>query len=61
MDIVKNTQLVNGMMLAVLKEKTRIPKTILESLSNRRYILTAKDCLKYGVCDEIIPLGFVMN
>jgi ATP-dependent protease ClpP protease subunit len=57
-DIIKNTHLMHDTLLAMLRKRTRLPSEILGSILDRRFFLDAKDCLKYGLCDEIVPIGF---
>jgi ATP-dependent protease ClpP protease subunit len=57
-DIIRNTRQIQATLLSILKKRTELPASILGSIMDKRHILTAKDCLKYGVCDEIVPIGF---
>lgn len=56
-DIVHNTGVIVGALRDVLRQRTRLPVAILDALSLRRFKFNAKECLAYGLCDEIVPLG----
>jgi ATP-dependent protease ClpP protease subunit len=53
-DIKHNTELLRQTIGDILKKTTRLPKTILDTLFEQRIMLSAQDCLKYGMVDEII-------
>lgn len=55
-DIVDNTMLVLNKIKELLRQKTKMPDRIIDNLEKKRYILSAKKCLKYRIIDEIIPL-----
>lgn len=56
-DIVHNTGVIVGGLRDVLRERTRLPVAVLDALSLRRFKFNAQECLAYGLCDEIVPLG----
>lgn len=35
-------------------EYTKLPKNIINNLFTKRFSFSAKECVKYGICDEII-------
>ena len=45
-----------NMIKKILKDKTKIPESIIKNINNEFIIFNAKDCIKYGLCDEIIKL-----
>ena len=53
-DIVDNTALVMAMVRRMLRARTRLPAAIVDNIDRTRMLLTAKDCLKYGVVDELL-------
>jgi ATP-dependent protease ClpP protease subunit len=55
-DIVDNTHLLLGQVRAVLRERTRLPAEIIDNLHRRRTVLSAADCLRYGVVDVVLPV-----
>lgn len=53
-DIVANTNLIRSLVANLLQKTTKMPKDMLDDLFNKRVLLSAKDCLKYGLVDEIL-------
>jgi ATP-dependent protease ClpP protease subunit len=53
-DIVDNTALIMSMVRHMLRLRTRLPAEIVDTIDRKRTLLTAADCLKYGVVDELI-------
>jgi ATP-dependent Clp endopeptidase proteolytic subunit ClpP len=53
-DIAQNTELARNMIKSLLKKYTKLPEKILNNIFTQRFILTAEDAIKYGLCDEII-------
>lgn len=56
-DIIHNTGLTLSMLRSILAERTTLPVSMLDVLHTERLLLSATECLKYGLCDEIVPLG----
>lgn len=54
-DIKHNTNLVRSAIQRVLKQYTKVPDSFIKTLFDKRITLTAQDCKKYGLVDEIIP------
>ena len=38
----------------LLKQYTKLPETIMKNLFKERFFLSAEECVKYGICDEVI-------
>ena len=55
-DIVHNTGLVRTTIIDILRKHAKFPKHMLDNMFNERLLLSAEDCLKYGLIDEIIPV-----
>jgi ATP-dependent protease ClpP protease subunit len=53
-DIKYNTELFRSMITRYLALYTKVPQDILDNLFEKRLMLTAKQCLQYGIIDEII-------
>jgi ATP-dependent Clp protease protease subunit len=53
-DTVENTKTIFELIKNILKEKTKIPQKTINNIDKEMIIFNAKDCLKYGLCDEII-------
>ena len=56
-DILHNTTVILDTLRAILRERTRLPPAILDALATRRVKLSAAECLAYGLCDDVVPLG----
>lgn len=56
-DIRENTESLLGVLRTILRQKTRLPESVLRELSDRRFTFSAAQCLEYGLCDEIVPLN----
>jgi ATP-dependent protease ClpP protease subunit len=54
-DIKHNTELIRLAVRKILSQHTRMPKELLDRLFEERIMLSAEDCLRYGLIDEIIP------
>lgn len=55
-DRVKNTRLYIDRLRALLKRYTKVPNAVLDDIPRRVFELSAHECLKYGLCDELIRL-----
>lgn len=55
-DIRENTLSLLTVLTTILREKTKIPESVLQNLGNKSYTFTASQCLEYGLCDEIVSL-----
>ena len=53
-DAVLNTDVMLAAVRAALKAHTKVPAEIVDGLDKKRFLLTAADCLKYGIVDAII-------
>jgi len=53
-DVVANTRLFMTRLRAVLEERTRIPADVLDAMSGSVFMFDAQECLRYGLCDEIV-------
>jgi ATP-dependent protease ClpP protease subunit len=53
-DIVTNTQTMLDIVRAVLRARTRMPADLIADLDKRRFMLSAADCLRYGLVDEVV-------
>ncbi len=54
-DIIENTKSMLTMIQDILRERTRLPADIVDNLHSRRVILTAEQCLEYGLVDAVLP------
>lgn len=57
-DIRDNTNSLLAVLRTTLRSKTKIPETILADIGDKRFMFTAKQCLDYGLCDEIVALNY---
>ena len=53
-DVKENTELFRKIIKDILKKYTKLPQNILNNIFKKKYLFTPKDCIKYGICDEII-------
>lgn len=53
-DVKQNTKLIRNMIKKLFKKYTKLPTNILDNLFEQRYVFTAENAIKYGICDEII-------
>lgn len=53
-DIIKNTKVFRQIILQLFTKYTKLPKFIIDNLFTRQHYFTPQDCVKYGICDEII-------
>jgi ATP-dependent Clp protease, protease subunit len=53
-DEMQNCDMIMNVMRNLYKQYTKIPSKVLETILKRDLYLTAKECLKYGLIDEII-------
>lgn len=53
-DVIENFELFKSIILNLLDKYHKIPKTVLKGLFDTRVMLTAQECLEYGLIDEII-------
>ena len=56
-DIVANTGVVMTMIRQLLKKYTKLPPDMIEGIDRHMYRLGAKECLEYGLVDEIIAVA----
>lgn len=55
-DAVDNTRMKTDMVLSILRQRTRLPAAVLDRLQAGQLMLTAQDCLRYGVVDELVSV-----
>lgn len=55
-DTIKNTNTVFDLIKKILKSKTKLPDKIINNINTELIILSPQQCLKYGLCDEVIKL-----
>jgi len=55
-DTIKNTNTIFGLIKKILKEKTKLPINVVNNINKNLLILKPKECLKYGLCHEIIKI-----
>lgn len=55
-DTIKNTNTIFGLIKKILKERTKLPANIINNINKNLLILKPKECLKYGLCHEIIKI-----
>ena len=53
-DTIENMKTIFDIIKNILKEKTKLPQKLINNIDKEKIVLSAKDCLKYGLCDEII-------
>jgi ATP-dependent Clp endopeptidase proteolytic subunit ClpP len=53
-DTIKNTELLRKTVYSLLKQYTKLPVNIMKNLFKERFFLSAEECVKYGICDEVI-------
>ena len=53
-DVIANTKVNRGIILELFKKYARLPKTTLDNLFKERFYFSAKDAVKYGLCDEVL-------
>lgn len=56
-DVIHNTDIILESIRQVLRKFTRCPDTLIADLDKRRFILTAHECLEYGMVDEVASVG----
>jgi ATP-dependent protease ClpP protease subunit len=56
-DRIKNTELFMSQLRGILKARTKLPDSVLDDIPKRGFTLSAQECLKYGLCDEIVRLA----
>lgn len=55
-DLVVNTRQVLDAVRHLLRTRTRLPADIVDNIHARRTLLSARDCLRYGMVDEIVSV-----
>jgi ATP-dependent protease ClpP protease subunit len=53
-DVLTNTEFMRNMIVHYFKTKTKLPLKIIDNIFTETYYFSAKDCLKYGIVDEIL-------
>lgn len=51
---ITNIEVVRNIIIKLLKKHTKLPENIINNLFKERFYFNPKDCIKYGICDEII-------
>lgn len=54
-DIKANTEMLRAAVRDVLSRWTKLPRAMLATLFEKRVVLSARDCLRYGIVDEVLP------
>lgn len=55
-DVIVNTRTVLDLVRGVLRAYTRLPADVVDNIHARRTLLTAADCLRYGMVDEVVSV-----
>lgn len=55
-DTIKNTNTIFSLIKKILKERTKLNMNIINNINKNILILKPKECLKYGLCHEIIKI-----
>ncbi len=53
-DLVRNTKLYRRFIHQLLKKYTKLPEYMLKNLFKERFLLTAEETVRYGICDQIL-------
>jgi len=53
-DAIENTRMQLDLVRAMLRARTRLPPELVDGIDRRRVLLTAEDCLRWGVVDELV-------
>lgn len=53
-DVTYNFNILQNHVKTILKKYSKLPKNILKNIMKKQIILSSKECLKYGIVDEII-------
>ncbi len=53
-DTIENTRMQLDIVRALLRAHTRLPAELVDGIDRRRVLLTAEDCLRWGVVDELV-------
>ena len=56
-DRLANTRAFLARLRDILKRRTKLPDALLDDIPRRGFVLSAKECLRHGLCDEVIPLS----
>ena len=57
-DIIDNSQLMVRWLQDVLRAKTKLPSSVVDSIGKRPFKFNAREALKYGLADEIVQLKY---
>ena len=52
-DMKENMKTTQQWVMNLLKTYTKLPKSILDKIFEKKFLLKPKDCLKYGICDQL--------
>lgn len=55
-DAVHNTMLIINKIKDFLRERTKMPKDMIDNLEKKRWLLSPQQCLEYGIVHEIISM-----
>ena len=55
-DAVQNTMMIMNKIKDFLRERTKMPKDMIDNLEKKRWILGPQQCLEYGIVHDIIPM-----
>ena len=53
-DMVANTDTMLSTIRKVLRERTRLPHEMIDAIDRQRFYLSAEDCLRHGLVDELV-------
>lgn len=53
-NIVRNISFMKNIIKNIFIEYTKLPKNIIDNLFTKKFLFNAIECIKYGICDEIV-------
>lgn len=53
-NIVRNVSFMRNIIKNIFIEYTKLPKNIIANLFTKKFLFNAIECIKYGICDEIV-------
>ena len=56
-DMFENTMKVVGIMKDILRKRTALPESVIDSIEKQRSFFTPKMCLQYKIVDEVIKMN----
>ena len=55
-DRLANTRAFLARLRGILLRHTKLPDALLDDIPRKGFVLSARECLRHGLCDEVIPL-----